>query len=100
MVPGVHGIVLSGGSAFGLDAASGVQALLDPTSPANPDFNAHTQGDVSAAQTFFDRLKLYAFGDTLDSNHTPAPGCTQQSPLAPIGAGGLSTYFQHVLEQP
>jgi L-aminopeptidase/D-esterase-like protein len=28
VVPGVHGIVLSGGSAFGLDAASGVQALL------------------------------------------------------------------------
>ncbi|WP_230532503.1 P1 family peptidase [Microvirga roseola] len=28
MVPGVHGIVLSGGSAFGLDAASGVQAYL------------------------------------------------------------------------
>jgi L-aminopeptidase/D-esterase-like protein len=27
-VPGVHGIVLSGGSAYGLDAASGVQALL------------------------------------------------------------------------
>jgi L-aminopeptidase/D-esterase-like protein len=28
MVPGIHGIVLSGGSAFGLDAASGVQAYL------------------------------------------------------------------------
>ncbi|MCB8822639.1 P1 family peptidase [Microvirga rosea] len=28
MVPGIHGIVLSGGSAFGLDAASGVQAFL------------------------------------------------------------------------
>jgi len=28
MVPGIHAIVLSGGSAFGLDAASGVQAYL------------------------------------------------------------------------
>jgi L-aminopeptidase/D-esterase-like protein len=28
MVPGIHGVVLSGGSAFGLDAASGVQAYL------------------------------------------------------------------------
>ncbi|WP_112664522.1 P1 family peptidase [Microvirga flavescens] len=28
MVPGINGIVLSGGSAFGLDAASGVQAAL------------------------------------------------------------------------
>ena len=28
MVPGIDGIVLSGGSAFGLDAASGVQAFL------------------------------------------------------------------------
>jgi phospholipid/cholesterol/gamma-HCH transport system substrate-binding protein len=80
--------------------SSGAQALLDPSSPTNPDFNAHTGGDVSAAQTFFDRLKLYAFGDTLDSNSTPAPGCAQQSPLAPIGASGTPTYFQHVLEQP
>ncbi|MBM1170715.1 P1 family peptidase [Microvirga arabica] len=28
MVPGIHGVVLSGGSAFGLDASSGVQAYL------------------------------------------------------------------------
>ncbi|MFC4173146.1 P1 family peptidase [Microvirga sp. GCM10011540] len=28
MVPGIHAVVLSGGSAFGLDAASGVQACL------------------------------------------------------------------------
>jgi L-aminopeptidase/D-esterase-like protein len=28
MVPGIHAVVLSGGSAFGLDAASGVQAWL------------------------------------------------------------------------
>jgi L-aminopeptidase/D-esterase-like protein len=28
MVPGIHAVVLSGGSAFGLDAASGVQAYL------------------------------------------------------------------------
>jgi L-aminopeptidase/D-esterase-like protein len=28
MVPAIHGVVLSGGSAFGLDAASGVQAYL------------------------------------------------------------------------
>lgn len=28
MVPGIHGVVLSGGSAFGLDAAGGVQAFL------------------------------------------------------------------------
>jgi phospholipid/cholesterol/gamma-HCH transport system substrate-binding protein len=80
--------------------SSGTQALLDPNSPNNPDFNARVGGSVSVAQTFFDRLKLYAFGNTLDSNNTPAPGCAQQSPLAPIGASGTSTYFQHVLEQP
>jgi phospholipid/cholesterol/gamma-HCH transport system substrate-binding protein len=80
--------------------SSGAQALLDPTSPTNPAFNAHTGGDVSAAQTFFNRLKLYAFGNTLNSNNTPAPGCGQQSPLAPIGASGAATDFQHVLEQP
>jgi L-aminopeptidase/D-esterase-like protein len=28
MVPGIHGVVLSGGSAYGLDAAGGVQACL------------------------------------------------------------------------
>jgi phospholipid/cholesterol/gamma-HCH transport system substrate-binding protein len=79
---------------------SGIQALLDPNSPNNPDFNARTGGDVAAAQTFFNRLKLYAFGDVLDSNNTPAPGCGQQGPLAPIGGPGVATYYQHVLRQP
>jgi phospholipid/cholesterol/gamma-HCH transport system substrate-binding protein len=78
----------------------GPSALLDPNSPNNPDFNARVGGSVSAAQTFFDRLKLYAFGDVLNSDSTPAPGCGQQQQLPPIGASGPATYYQHVLEQP
>ena len=80
--------------------ASGAQALLDPNTPNDPVFNARTGGDVADAQTLFDQIKLYAFGDTLDSNSTPAPGCGQQPQLPPIGAPGLSTFYQHTLEQP
>jgi phospholipid/cholesterol/gamma-HCH transport system substrate-binding protein len=80
--------------------SSGAQALLDPNTPNDALFNARTDGDVSAAQTLFDRLKLYAFGDTLNSDSTPAPGCAQQGQLPPIGAPGLATLYQHVLEQP
>jgi virulence factor Mce-like protein len=78
----------------------GAQALLDPNSPNDPVFNARTGGDVSAAQTLFERIELYAFGDTLNSDSTPAPGCGQQPPLPTIGAPGLPTFYQHVLEQP
>jgi phospholipid/cholesterol/gamma-HCH transport system substrate-binding protein len=91
-LPGLEGFLTT-------QCSSGAQALLDPTSPTNPDFYSRV-GSTSAAQTFFDRLKLYAFGNTLDSNSTPAPGCPQQAPVGPIGATGLSTYYQHVLEQP
>jgi virulence factor Mce-like protein len=80
--------------------SGGAQALLDPNAPNNPVFNARTGGSVSDAQTLFDRLKLYAFGDTLDSDATPAPGCGQQPQLPPIGAPGLATFYQHVTEQP
>jgi len=80
--------------------SSGAQALLDPNTPNDPLFNARTSGSVPDAQTFFEHLQLYAFGDTLDSNSTPAPGCGQQAQLPPIGASAPSTLYQHVLEQP
>jgi ABC-type transporter Mla subunit MlaD len=80
--------------------SGGAQALLDPNAPNDPLFNARTGGSVEDAQDFFDRLKLYAFGDTLNSNTTPAPSCGQQPQLPPIGAPGLATFYQHVLEQP
>jgi phospholipid/cholesterol/gamma-HCH transport system substrate-binding protein len=80
--------------------SSGAQALLDPNAPNDPIFNARTGGSVSDAQTLFDRIKLYAFGDTLNSDATPAPGCDQQPQLTPIGASAIATLYQHVLEQP
>src|SRR5262249_41972805 len=80
--------------------SGGAQALLDPNTPNDPVFNARTGGSVSNAQTLFDRLELYAFRDTLDSDSTPAPGCDQQPQLPPIGASGLGTFYQHTLEQP
>jgi len=80
--------------------STGAQALLDPNTPNNPDFNARTGGSVSNAQTLFDRLKLYAFGNVLNSDNTPAPGCGLQGPLTPIGASGTATNYLHVLRQP
>jgi phospholipid/cholesterol/gamma-HCH transport system substrate-binding protein len=79
--------------------STGIHALLDPSSPTKPSFNARTGGDVSAAQTFFNRIKLYAFDDQTDTDNVPAPGCAQQPPLQPIGAPGAPTNYLHVLRQ-
>ena len=93
------------GSLFGLagfetrQCGSGVHAELDPNSPSNADFNARTNNDVAKAQVFFDSLKLYAFGDKLNSNATPAPACGKQPAQPTIGASGPATDYRHVVKQ-
>jgi phospholipid/cholesterol/gamma-HCH transport system substrate-binding protein len=77
----------------------GFTAQLDPNAPNDPNFNVRTGGSVSAAQTFFDRLKAFAFANVLDSASLPAPSCAKQAPFSPLGAAGAPTDYQHVLKQ-
>jgi virulence factor Mce-like protein len=79
---------------------SGVQALLDPTSPTNANFNSRTGGDVAQAQDYFDRIKKFTFDDKLDSNDIAAPPCKQQAPFQSIGMFPEFTQYLHVRALP
>jgi phospholipid/cholesterol/gamma-HCH transport system substrate-binding protein len=67
---------------------AGLTATLDPADAAA------FPGDL------FARLKLFAFGDVLNSDAIPAPPCTKQPPFEPIGQAGAATDYLHVLRQP
>ena len=90
LVQKIDGLVLSGGSAFGLDAASGVQAWLReqgrgflvgdsqvPIVPAAILFDLNNGGDKS-----WDRYPPYR-----ELGYAAADSLVQNSPEGPVGAG-------------
>jgi virulence factor Mce-like protein len=87
--------------------SSGVTATLDPATPENEAFKSWikrpreetAEKELKAAESFFERLRRYAFGGQSDSAAVPAPGCTQQAPFSPIGKSGPATTYQHTYEQ-
>jgi virulence factor Mce-like protein len=79
---------------------SGITALLDPTSPTDPAFNARTGGDLAQAQNFFNRIQSFLFSGKTDSDDVPATSCAKQSAFDPVGAPGPATDYPHVLAQP
>jgi virulence factor Mce-like protein len=64
---------------------SGINAILDPTSAANPNFNDHTDGDVALAQDLLDRIRTFVFVDKTQSNDVPRPACNKQAAFGSIG---------------
>ena len=78
----------------------GINAFLDPNTPADPAFNSRTGGDLEEAQEFFDRLKLYAFNDVLDTNAITEAPCNEQSNFQSIGVDQEESHYLHVREQP
>ena len=98
--PGGYSRLAQGLESFDVRPCSaGIGATLDPGAPADPAFNARTGGDQTAAQSLFDRLRLFAFGGELDSDAIPAPGCAKQAPFGPFGAPGAATDYPHTIEQ-
>ena len=87
--------------------SSGTTATLDPETPQSETFQSwinrpreeSDEQKLKAAESFFERLKKYAYGNQLDSTAVPAPGCSQQAPFAPIGKAGPATTYQHSYEQ-
>jgi phospholipid/cholesterol/gamma-HCH transport system substrate-binding protein len=79
--------------------SSGITATLNPNTPNEAAFNERVQGDVKKATSYFESLKKYAFGGGESTASTPAPGCVQQAPFAPIYGSGPSTTYQHTFEQ-
>jgi len=78
----------------------GVNAFLDPTSPANPAFNERTQGDTELAQIFYDRLQQFAFAGQTNTQSVPTPPCRQQGPFQSIGESPEQSQYLHTRESP
>jgi len=88
---------------------SGVTATLNPETPSNEVFQARVKRNratpetpeqvLKAAESFFARLKKYAYGEQTDSTAVPTPTCVQQGPFAPVGKAGAATTYQHFFEQ-
>ncbi len=76
---------------------SGVQGILDPTTPTNPNFLQRVGGDADAAEDFFERIKRFAFAGTDSTNALQAPGCVKQGKFNPIGNSGPATDYPQVL---
>jgi phospholipid/cholesterol/gamma-HCH transport system substrate-binding protein len=82
------------------NCANGVSALLNPATPADPDFNERTGGDLMLAQEFFDRLRKYAFVGQFDTDAIAAPPCDLQAPFESIGTPSEQSRYLHVREYP
>lgn len=95
--------------------SSGLVATLDPETPSSSVFRERTRHgntkevqegkkskdtvEAEEADTLFNQIKKYAFGEQSSTASVPAPGCNQQSPLNPLGKPGQATTYQHVYEQ-
>jgi len=99
--------------------SSGITATLDPETASDPAFMERTNragstlkkngADIppeeleklnkEAAESFFKRIKEYAFAGQDGTATVPAPGCTQQSPMQSIYGPGESTLYRHTFEQ-
>jgi virulence factor Mce-like protein len=69
--------------------SGGITAKLDPSDSGDfPD-------------DLFDRIKLYAYGDVLNSDNVPAPRCTKQSPFGSLGGSSEEfTDYLHIRADP
>jgi phospholipid/cholesterol/gamma-HCH transport system substrate-binding protein len=95
--------------------SSGITATLNPETPSSPAFKERTrQGNTKEvqegkksretaekeeAEDLFKRIKKFAFSEQSSTSSLPAPACTQQAPLSPIGKPGSPTTYQHTYAQ-
>ncbi len=87
-----------------LPCSAGINARLDPDTPNDPAFYNRFQGTVverkTQAQSLFDRIKLLAFSDNLNTADTLHPPCKKQGDFRSIGANKESTPYLHVRREP
>ena len=89
----------SGGLESFHSCSGGLNAKLDPNTPNNPNFNALTGGDVTAATDLFNRLQQYAFGGQTQTGDVPVPPCIQQGKFNSIGQIPQATDYWHVFQR-
>jgi phospholipid/cholesterol/gamma-HCH transport system substrate-binding protein len=82
----------------------GITARLDPNSPDDPNFYNRFEGTTAEkkaqAQDFFNRIKLYAFNDQLNTDNVKHPPCKKQGNFKSIGAFREFTPYLHVRREP
>ncbi len=83
---------------------SGIVAKLDPETPNSPAFKervvASEKKNVDQEATeFFNHLKKFAFAEQSSTSTLPAPACTQQAPMEPVGKPGAATTYPHFYAQ-
>ena len=84
--------------------SAGIVASLDPETPNSPAFKervvaSEKKNVEEEAKEFFNRLKKFAFAEQSSTGSLPAPPCTQQEPLNPVGKSGPPTTYQQFYEQ-
>jgi phospholipid/cholesterol/gamma-HCH transport system substrate-binding protein len=103
--PGIYERLASGLPSFDTRGCSGLSASLNPETPKIPAFQERVEYGTDPvknereANTFYERLKKYAFRDQESIGSIPAPPCVQQEPFEPIYGGGPPTTYQHTYEQ-
>jgi virulence factor Mce-like protein len=103
--PGGYNKLNSGLESFqNTPCSAGITARLDPNSPNDPNFYNRFEGTTAEkkaqAQDFFDRIKLYAFNDELNSDNVKHPPCKKQGDFKSIGAFREFTPYLHVRREP
>ncbi|HEX5416874.1 MAG TPA: MlaD family protein [Chloroflexota bacterium] len=83
---------------------SGLVVSLDPDTPSSPAFQERVKAtetkNISEASKFaFEQLRKFAFGEQSSTSSVPAPGCTQQTPMEPVGKPGAATTYPHFYAQ-
>ncbi len=111
--PGWAKEILKGLPSFNTtNCASGLVAELDPATPTSPAFLERIQthkeeGEATfteqerivKAESLFNRIKKFAFGEQSSTGAAPTPVCKQQEKLESIYGGGEKTQYQHTYEQ-
>lgn len=84
--------------------SSGLVATLDPNTPNSPAFQerakaTETKNINEAAKFAFEQLRKFAFAEQSSTSSVPAPPCTQQAPMEPVGKPGAATTYPHFYAQ-
>jgi phospholipid/cholesterol/gamma-HCH transport system substrate-binding protein len=111
--PGWAEEILKGLPSFNTaNCTSGLTAELVPTTPTNPAFlerirKHKEEGEaefteaerITQAESLFNRIKKFAFGEQSSTAAAPTPICRQQKKLESIYGNGEKTQYQHTFEQ-
>jgi phospholipid/cholesterol/gamma-HCH transport system substrate-binding protein len=84
--------------------SGGINAILDPETPSDPDFLARfplADDPEAEAQDLFNRIQQFVFADSSDAAGAPQPSCSKQAPFASVG-GAFEEFsdYQHVRALP